>query len=69
MKLFKVFFDGTTAVAAEPVPEPRPAELINIVEINGKRLLEWLIVSAHDENDAMSEAEHIAIQYKDSLGL
>jgi hypothetical protein len=69
MKYFKVHFENNAPISAERIPELATDEIIHISEVKGKKVINWLIVYAEDETDAVEDASDLLKKYYLFFGL
>jgi hypothetical protein len=56
MNYYKVWFKDNIPTAAEGLLNLPLTEIVHISEKDGRRFIEWLVVSADDEKHAIEEA-------------
>jgi hypothetical protein len=67
MKFYRVHFNNNSAISAEI--DSNLGDLVHLVEENNHRFIDWLVVSADNEADAMREATNVLTQYRMAFGI
>lgn len=69
MKYFKVLFENNIPTSAQRLYDVVTGDIISISQKDNERVIQWLIVYAENEKDAIEEAAELLKKYYAFFGL